>query len=125
MISYAAVAARLSPYLGKVAGVLAVVVFVGAVGLGGYLKGVSNTKAKYEAQAASYYEKEKVLRERELALNASEAGKVARATAQLETRIEKGVRKLNDAIEKAGTNPSCDLTADELEAFTSIGDSGS
>lgn len=123
-LSTAALAAAIRPYLWRVAGTLAVIVLIGSSGFLGYRKGVEVTEQKYKAQTAEYLAKEKSLREKELALNAREAAVAARETQKLDQRLNRGLEKFNEAVDKAGAKPECDLTDDEWMSLVGIGNEG-
>lgn len=101
---------------------LAVVLALGLVGshTGMYFYGKAVQRTSYATQENALLEKDLKLKQKELELNAREAEEVAARAAASDARIQKGLGDLRNAIEEAGFNPDCDLSADELRALQDI-----
>ena len=93
--------------------------FVGS-NIGSYFYGKAVQRTDYAAQENKLLQKDLDLKQKELELNALEAEEVAARATASDARIQKGLGELRNAIQEAGVNPACDLSADELQSLQDI-----
>lgn len=100
------------------AGVLALGLVSSHTGM--YFYGKSVQRTGFAKQENKLLEKDLELKAKELVLNAREAEEVAARAAASDARIQKGLGELRNAIQKAGVNPDCNLSDDELQSLQDI-----
>ena len=84
---------------------------------GAYFKGRDDVNDKLAGQQADVYAKALKLQAREAEVEKKEAELTAVKDSELSAELTDAIGDLDDAIKKAGNNPSCDLTRDELQEF--------
>ena len=88
--------------------------------LGSYFYGKVVQRQSFAEQENKLLVKDLALAAKEGKLNAKEAELAAARTTQLNNNLNRALGDINEAINNAGYNPSCDLTDDELRGFKSI-----
>lgn len=95
------------------------VLFIGS-NWASYFYGKSVQRTQYATQENKLLVKDLELKTKEIELNAREAEKAAAVDAARDARVERGLGELKNAVQKAGVNPDCDLSDDELRALKDI-----